>query len=443
MIRPTDRASFPDEQPLLLAEIGFFGLLLLLLVSLHPFHPPAVTAGLSAIEPVATDIWRQISFTGVFLLVAAAAVRHRPALLLQAVPLSMMALLGWCLLSTLWSDAGGIVFRRAVLISEVTGAALLGTALLGAERAFERLRLVLVIVLAVNWLAMPFIPTAMHQVGEIDPQLIGNWRGLYDQKNVAGAVCALTVLLFLFPGRRARRNSDWLVMAAALGFLYFTVSKTSMRLLPVAAALGYAYRAGWKNGLDRALLTMTALVGAGCIATVLALNIELITRFLSDPDALTGRTEIWQAIFAYLKDHFFLGAGYDSVFSTGLQSPLLPYLHGRNWVAQVSNSHNGYIDIFLGLGAIGFVLALIALLALPFRHFWPLNFDRARIGYFAVFVFIVFHNFTEADFLAPDGVLWLAFLMVLAAIRQPVPAPVPARARPRPAALSWQAGSRA
>ncbi len=439
VIRPAPPSTLPDEKPPLLAEIGFFGLLLLLLVTLHPFHPPAVnTAGLSAIEPVATDIWRQISFTGVFLLVAIATVWHRPALLLQAVPLSIMALLGWCLLSALWSEAGSVVFRRAILISEVTGAALLGTALLGAERAFARLRLVLVLVLAVNWLAIPFIPAAMHLPGELDPKLVGNWRGLYDQKNVAGAVCALTVLQFLFPGLRPRRWTDWLVIAAALGFLYFTESKTSKGLLPVAVVFAYVYRAGWKNGLDRALLVVTALLAAGCIATLLVLNTDLIGRYMADPDALTGRTEIWQADIAYLKDHFLLGAGYASVFGTGLQSPLLPYLHGRDWVAQVSNSHNGYLDIFLGLGAIGFALALVALLLLPFRRFWPLNFDRAKAGYFAIFVFVVLHNFTEADFLAPDGVLWLAFLMVLQAMREraPVPAAAPARA---PSAWSWQA----
>ena len=228
-------------------------------------HPPAVntTVDLSAIEPVATDIWRQISFTAVFLLVVLAAVRQRPALLFQAMPLGIMALLGWCLLSAIWSDAGNIVFRRAVLISEVTGAALLGVALLGAERAFARLRLVLVIVLAVNWLSIPLFPTAaIHQPGELDPNLVGNWRGLYIQKNITGAVCALTVLLFLFPGPRARRWSDWLVIAAALVFLYFTSSKTSMRLLPAAMALAYAYRAGWKNGLDRASLAMMALLAA-------------------------------------------------------------------------------------------------------------------------------------------------------------------------------------
>jgi O-antigen ligase len=420
-----------DEKPPLLAEIGFMGLLLLLLVTLHPFQPPAGnTAGLSAIEPVASDIWRQISFTGVCVTVCIAALRYRPAALRQAVPLSIMVLLGWCLLSAVWSDAGAIVFRRAVLITEVTGTALLGTALLGAERAFSRLRLVLLVVLVANWISIPLIPTAVHLAGEQDPKLIGNWRGLYDQKNVAGAVCALTVLQYLFPGARARRWTDWLVIAAALGFLFFSKSKTSMALLPVAALFAAAYGAGWKNGLDRAVLAVTALLAIGCIAALLALNVRLIDHIMADPDAFTGRTEIWLADIAYLKDHFFLGAGYASVFGTGLQSPLLPYLHGRDWVAQVSNSHNGYLDIFLGLGAVGFGLALVALLLAPFRHFWPLNFDRARAGYFAIFIFVVFHNFTEADFLAPDGVLWLAFLMALGAIRQTAVQPAPQPVRP-------------
>ncbi len=427
----------------MLAEIGFLGLLLLLLVTLHPFQPPVGnTMGLSAIEAVASNIWRQLSFTAAFVTAFAAAAWYRPAVLFKAVPLSIMALLGWCLLSAIWSNAGDIVLRRAILITEVSCAAFLGVAMLGPERAFSRLRAVLVVVLIANWISIPLIPTAVHLVGEQDPKLIGNWRGLYDQKNVAGAVCALTVLLFLFPGARERRWTDWLVIGLALGFLFFSRSKTSMALLPVAAGFAYAYRAGWKQGLDRALLALTALLAIGCIAALLALNTELIGRIMSDPDAFTGRTEIWQADLAYLKDHFFLGAGYNSVFGTGLQSPLLPYLHGRDWVAQVSNSHNGYLDIFLGVGAIGFALALAALLILPFRRFWPLNFDRARAGYFAVFVFVIFHNFTEADFLAPDGVLWLAFLMVLGAVRQPASAPLPARQRPR-TAFPWQDGYRA
>ena len=422
-----------EQKPPLLAEIGFVGLLLLLLVTLHPFQPPADnTAGLSAIAPVASDIWRQLSFTAVFLIAGLAALVWRPALLLRGVPLSIMALLGWCLLSATWSIAGDVVFRRAILITEVTVTPLLGVAMLGPERAFGHLRTVLVIVLVVNWISIPLIPAAIHGMGEQDPKLIGNWRGLYDQKNIAGAVCAMTVLLFLFPGTRGRRWTDWLVIAGALGFLFFSRSKTSMALLPVAATFALAYRSGWKNGLDRALLALTALLAIGCIATLFAINTEMIDRVMADPDAFTGRTEIWRADIAYLRDHFFLGAGYNSVFGTGLTSPLAPYLHGRNWVAQVSNSHNGYLDVFLGLGFIGFAIALMALVVMPFAKFWPLNFDRAKAGYFAIFVFIVFHNFTEADFLAPDGVLWMVFLMMVGALCHPAAAAVK-RPAPRPA----------
>ena len=439
MIRPESVQVALPSRPPLLAEAGFMGLLLLLLVTLHPFMPPThSTLVISAIEPVATDASRQISFTAVFLLTCLAALLAWSPAVNRAVPWSMAILLGWCLLSAVWSDAPGTVFRRAALITEVSVSALLGTALLGPERAFARLRLVLLLVLAMNWIAIPILPAAIHQVGELDPKLVGNWRGLYDQKNVAGAVCALTILAYFFPMGRGRRWSDWLVIAAAAAFLFMTKSKTSMSLLPVAVAFGLIYRKGWKTGLDRALLATAGLLVLLALGLLVALNTELITRIMQDPDALTGRTEIWQADIAYLKDHFALGAGFEAVFGTGGQSPLANYLHGRNWVADVSNSHNGYLEIFLGLGAIGFVLSLLVLVVIPFAKFWPLNHDPARDGYFAIFIFIVCHNFTEADFLAPDGVLWMAFLMVLSAIKNPValssalPRPLPSFLRLAP-----------
>jgi O-antigen ligase len=101
-------------------------------------------------------------------------------------------------------------------------------------------------------------------------------------------------------------------------------------------------------------------------------------------------------------------------------------------VAMVSNSHNGYFDMFASLGAVGFALALLALLMAPFRRFWALNFDRSKAGYFAIFIFIIFHNFTEADFLSSDGVSWLVFLMVIGALRQPTAVPQPSRLPARP-----------
>jgi O-antigen ligase len=186
----------------------------------------------------------------------------------------------------------------------------------------------------------------------------------------------------------------------------------------MAAACGFIYRLGWKNGLDRAILCVIALMLAVVTATVLTLGTDTIMRILRDPDAFTGRTEIWAADFAYVRDHFFLGSGFEAIFGTGKQSPLAAYLPMQSWVIDVNDSHNGYIDILVGLGALGFGVALVALVVIPLARFWPLNFDPARDGYFALFLFILCHNFTEADFLAPDGTLWLAFLMVIGALRQ-------------------------
>ena len=59
MIRPESVQVALPSRPPLLAEAGFMGLLLLLLVTLHPFMPPThSTLVISAIEPVATDASR-------------------------------------------------------------------------------------------------------------------------------------------------------------------------------------------------------------------------------------------------------------------------------------------------------------------------------------------------------------------------------------------------
>ena len=100
----------------------------------------------------------------------------------------------------------------------------------------------------------------MHLPGEVDPGLIGDWRGLYAQKNTAGAVCAMTAMLFLF-SRNGRNNwIGWLVAAAATGFLVMTRSKTSLALFPVALVAGGLYRLSWRDALGRAIFLCGALL---------------------------------------------------------------------------------------------------------------------------------------------------------------------------------------
>src|SRR5579872_5928401 len=172
-----------------LPQLGFVALLLLIFVGLDAFSPPSVVAQFGgAAEASRGDLTRQILYLGTAALVTLAAVqRHGPAAL-RAVPLSMGLLLAWCVASALWAATPDLVLRRAGLEVVIVVSVMLSVETLGPARAFTIWRWLLAAVLVVNFLSIPLVASARHGTGEIDPALVGNWRGLYGHKNIAGSV---------------------------------------------------------------------------------------------------------------------------------------------------------------------------------------------------------------------------------------------------------------
>ena len=200
------------------AEIAFVALLLLFFVGLTPFSPPATPTLVGPSMPAPGDAIRQILYLSIFFPILFAGLLHRGFDIVRVVPLAMMAMLAWCMLSISWSGVPEVTFRRAALAAIVVISTMLSVELIGTARAFLLWRVTLAIILAVNFLSIPLIHTAVHLPGEVDPGLVGDWRGLYAQKNTAGAVCAMTAILFLFT-RNGRYNwIGWLVAAASIGF---------------------------------------------------------------------------------------------------------------------------------------------------------------------------------------------------------------------------------
>ncbi len=415
------KSPLPPERAVL-ASIAFFALTLLVFVGFHPFVPPLKGTALAAAADASQgDLTHQLLYIGVFAMVLVATWQKRGiAGYFRAMPLLMVLVQGWVLLSPLWADDPGIAFRRAVLEIILTVSLLLSADTLGPERAFRYLRIVLVGILVVNWVSIPLVDTAVHPAGEIDPALVGNWRGLYGQKNAAGAVCALTALLFLFSRNGKYNWIGWTVSIAALAFLVMTRSKTSLGLFPVCLMAGLAYRFSWRDGLGRAIFTCCAgiLIVLGIAAGLF--YSEAIARMLQDPTEFTGRAEIWQAYLAFSHDHPWLGAGFGMLANTGGISPMRNYVHS-SWVEAIGDSHNGYLQLLVVLGAVGVVLAMAALVIEPLVRFWPLG-DRQpdfKALLFALFVFFLLHNFMESDFLESDSGVWFVMLLVLGALRNP------------------------
>jgi exopolysaccharide production protein ExoQ len=405
----------------LLPSLAFIALLLLIFVGLDAYSPPLQVSQFGGVtEASHGDIVRQIAYLGVAALVGLTALQRYGMSALRAVPLSMGLLLAWCLASSMWAPESGIVLRRAGLEALIIVSLMMSVATIGPERAFTILRWVLAAVLVVNFVSIPLVASARHAAGEVDPALVGNWRGLYGHKNIAGAVCAITIILFLFTKSGWKNWIGIVIAGAAAAFLFFTHSKSSAGFLPVALLAGLIYRLGWRDGLSRAILAVLATLFVVGLIAFIALDIDALTRMLEDPREFTGRSAIWAAELRYIADHPLLGAGFGTFTDTKSQSPLHNYVSG-SWVDAVSHGHNGYLQVFVTIGGIGFALTLLAVLVRPLQRFWALDWEENAFKpmLFAIFVFALLHNFMESDFLEGDGVTWSALLLVIAALKSP------------------------
>lgn len=406
---PATRASSWVE------EAVFVAFLLLAFVGLSPFAPPP-PAQLGAVAATgAGDVLRQACYLLVLAAVMAAAWRRFGTQAFAPVPVLLAALGVWCLLSAAWSGEPAITVRRAGLAAVLVVCAFLNVEAVGVRRSLVLWRWILLAVLIVNFVGVRFIPAAVHLPGEADPQLVGDWRGLYGHKNIAGAVGAMTALLFAFSpaADRSQKLLDIAVAVAAIVFTVMTHSKSSLGLLAIAALMGVLYRLAWRRELDRAILIVAGAVVAVAAAALVIADRTSVLRLFENPDEFTGRAAIWQAEFAYIRDHPLIGAGFGTFSGTGGLSPLRNYVSG--WVIDASQGHSGYLQILVTTGAIGFVLALASLVVQPMLVFWARTGDLAlKAMLFALFVFLVLHNLMETDFLEGDGAAWVGYLVMLA-----------------------------
>jgi O-antigen ligase len=410
-----------DTTRALLATGVYLALLLLIFVGLDAFSPPPLVSQFGGVQEASKgDILRQVCYLAVGMGVVLAALQRFGWGALRAIPLPMAMLLVWCVASALWAPEPGVVIRRAGLEVIIVVSLLLSVDTVGPQKAFLYWRWLLALVLLVNFLSIPLIPAARHLAGETDPALVGNWRGLYGHKNIAGAVCAVTAILFLFTRTGWKNIVGIAIAAAAVFFLVMSRSKTSMGLLPVALLMGLCYRLGWRDGLSRAILCVAGLLLLAALASFALLDADAITRMLEDPREFTGRAAIWAAELRYIADHPLLGSGFGTFTDTGGLSPLHDYV-GNGWVEAVSHGHNGYLQILVTIGGIGFVLTMLATIVWPLRRFWALDLDEDAFKpmLLALFTFLVLHNFMESDFLEGDGPSWAAMLMVIAALGRP------------------------
>lgn len=398
----------------------FAAALLLVWISTSPFRP------LDGSEvAMAGNLVNQLAFSLMAVAgLAALTLIDRRALLAYATPLYGLMLV-WLLVSVVVSanpDVSLRAFLFTLIVLIIGGCAMVMPA---SERQFATLigwSTLTVVGLCYVGLVV-FADVAIHSAGDaLEPEHAGAWRGLFDHKNIAGAMMAIFMMIGVYV---ARACALWLGLAlAALSavFLFSTGSKTSMALGPAVMLLTIA--AVWfRSHLVRGVIILGPLVLtlAFTVGTVMSPTLKALLETVSPGQTFTGRTEIWDFALDRIWDRLYTGYGMEGFWGSD-RVKYAEINEGETGIAQgMVHAHNSYVDALVAMGAPGLVLVILTLVLLPFRDWmatkpFAAN-ERMALLFAQIWLFALYNACLESFFFRRADPVWFALLIAMLGLR--------------------------
>lgn len=317
--------------------------------------------------------------------------------------------------SILWSDIPFVSFKRYY---RALGTILVALIVLTESRPFVALESIFrrcaYILIPLSIVLIKYFPYLGVSYGRWSGALM--WIGVSYQKNSFGQLCAFTSFFLIWAfwrdwraGRSVKTKRsliDILILALALFMLrgpgMGSYSATSVAMLLVSLAVLFGLSSS-KRLLPRvsAHLHYIMIVAVATFALFQEIFIDFIASFLGRDTTLTGRTGIWESVSSIIRDPIF-GIGFGG-------------FHGAENVGEnLSQTHNGYLSVYIELGAIGIILLGLFLLAFCKRLQKQIcrSADWGLLGLCFLMMTLLVNN-TEAEFLG--SYLWsiLIFLTIV------------------------------
>jgi exopolysaccharide production protein ExoQ len=351
-------------------------------------------------------IWISLSAAGAYVIVTRITSGTLP--IMSASLFFLSAYLVLAFLSMFWALAPDISLRRAFqqfLIMFI----FVGVTIFVRDkvRILNAVYLVFAIAILLNTLLFPVIPS-----GPL------GYAGIHAQKNTLGAIAALCLIFsisYLLSPRASYKIFTAGIGLLSAGLLVVSQSKTSLGLAiicPLLAAgilvLSRMFRTSFMvaMGLIAAIGVLAFLV----IVEVLQLSTEDISLLLFNDTTFTGRTYIWNYVLNFFDQKSWLGWGYQSFWAIGTDAP---NLKADNFISGLNQSHNGYMDILLETGIVGFIVVVGFLLSLcnAIDRAWGERADVA-ILLLSLTLFCSAHNLLESSLTRGFAVPWVILLLI-------------------------------
>ena len=385
--------------------------------SFHPF--PTLDQPMEITD--AGDPANQIGYSAFFILLAAWNLTHQPQRLLLLIRPIMIATLLWLAFTVVVSWDPALSMRRFAFALVTISIAGMVLPLPRDPRHFgDLMSAIALIVLIACYLGVMFAPShAIHQASDIvEPELAGDWRGIFGHKNDASAAMVIFIFTGLFAARMRNAAIGGIIIVLALPFLYFTHSKTSLALLPVVYVMSLVMarmrRPAFGIGIALAVLLGLNIISIGSI--YLPPIRSLVDAIMSDP-SFTGRADVWKFAEDAVAQRPITGYGFSAFWGT---DAVFYGMSGRGWANTASHAHNGYLDLALTVGIPGSILVTLWLIILPMVDFYRAPHDPAsaplKLLFLRICLFAAYDSCFETMF-TEVGALWLVLFVAAFGMR--------------------------
>jgi O-antigen ligase len=399
----------------------FCAILLVAWISFKPFSDLASPDTLELAD--GRDVQLYAAF-GLMAAIAAALIwrTDRSGLASLATPVNLL-FAGWILVTCVTSAEIANSVKRVVMLACVSTCCL-SLFLLPRDRAeLTRLSsLVALLILALSYFGVLFMPElSIHQATDIgEPQLAGDWRGIFGHKNIASAMFSILSFIGLFVLRAGRRGEGWIIFALSLLFVFSSGGKSSTAICITTIILSFvAMRV--RNLVLWSIIVFTPLallilfgIGAASVP-----QLKAVTASLPLDASFTGRIDIWTFAVPKALDKPIFGHGLGAFWNTAALR-----FGGDDtyvWAGNAAHAHNGYLDTMLAMGLPGLALLVAALIIQPARDLRRVcargDEPAVALMFLQIWMFSLYLNTLETLYFDRANPSWVAFLFAVFGIR--------------------------
>jgi exopolysaccharide production protein ExoQ len=340
--------------------------------------------------------------------------------------LALAVFLFFALGSVFWSDSPFVALKRW---ARDLGSYLVILVVLSDPRPLEAVRTLLrrlsYVLISLSILLIKYYPALGMQYSYWTGGAM--YIGPTTAKNILGVVCLVSGLYFFWDTvtrwseRKDPRTKriifvNVVFLLASVWLLKLADSATSRVCFAIGCLVIWVLHSHWGRRHQTFVKVMIPLSFVVYVILAFAFNINgSLAGHLGRDPTLTDRTVVWQILLS-LHTNPAVGTGYESFWL----GPRLQWLWQQGPTAGLNEAHNGYLELYLNLGAIG-VLLLVAVILTGYRNITRKLELGSKLALLSMALWIValFYNMTEAAF--KWHLMWICFLLATIVLPEPEP----------------------